>query len=108
LMRNRFRRHVDLLARIGGEELVVVLPGCTPEDALRMAEAFREDVEQSPCTIGGNEVRMTVSIGVGSADWDVDLGPAGTFARVDVACYQAKTSGRNRVVVAKGVPAGGR
>jgi diguanylate cyclase len=94
-----FRREIDLLARIGGEEFVVVLPGSTKRDAERMAEMLRAKLEQRPCDWQGKSLSMTVSIGVGSADWSADATPEATFARVDSACYEAKTSGRNRVVV---------
>ena len=40
---------------------------------------------------------MTVSVGVGSASWRADTNPEATFARIDAACYEAKSAGRNRV-----------
>jgi diguanylate cyclase (GGDEF)-like protein len=94
-----FRREVDLLARIGGEEFVAVLPGTTTRDAERMAETVRAELELRPCEWEGKSLPMTVSVGVGSADWVADAAPQATFARVDAACYDAKTAGRNRVVL---------
>jgi diguanylate cyclase (GGDEF)-like protein len=99
LVEASFRRENDLLARIGGEEFVVVLPGSTRTDAERMAEALRGKLEQSPCEWQGKRLPMTISIGVGSADWSADATPQATFARVDSACYEAKMNGRNRVIV---------
>jgi diguanylate cyclase (GGDEF)-like protein len=98
LMEECFRREIDLLARIGGEEFVVVVPGSTAGEAERMAETLRARLAERPCEWQGKTLPMTVSIGVGSADWRTDAKPEATFARVDSACYQAKMSGRNRVV----------
>lgn len=95
-----FLREVDLLARIGGEEFVAVLPGTRSEDAARMAETLRATLERKPCDWQGKTLPMTVSIGVGSADWSRDPKPEDTFARIDAACYGAKMAGRNRVVAA--------
>lgn len=92
-----FRREVDLLARIGGEEFVVVLPSTTTRDAERLAETVRAELERMPCEWQGRTLPMTVSAGVGSADWTDDATPASTFARVDSVCYAAKMAGRNRV-----------
>jgi diguanylate cyclase (GGDEF)-like protein len=99
LVEGSFRREIDLLARIGGEEFVVVLPGSTRTDAERMAERLRMKLEQLPADYQGKSLSMTVSIGVGSADFNTDASPEATFARVDSACYEAKMGGRNRVVV---------
>jgi diguanylate cyclase (GGDEF)-like protein len=68
LVEQCFRRESDLLARIGGEELVVVLPGSTAGDGERMAETLRARLEERPCEWQGKTVPMTVSIGVGCAD----------------------------------------
>jgi len=97
LLEESFRREIDLLARIGGEEFVAVLPGTTAENAERMAEVLRAKLEQRPCPFQEKTLPMTVSIGVGSADWATDASPEATFGRVDAACYRAKTTGRNRV-----------
>jgi len=100
LLRESFRREVDILARIGGEEFVAVLPGLNASDAERMAEALRAKVQERPCEWQGKTLPMTVSVGVGCASWSVDPKPESTFARVDAACYEAKVTGRNRVVLA--------
>jgi diguanylate cyclase (GGDEF)-like protein len=103
LLEECFRREVDLVARIGGEEFVVVLPGSTSTDAERMAEVLRATLEDRPCQWQGKALPMTVSVGVGSAIWSFDTKPEATFARTDAACYEAKMSGRNRVVVSQAV-----
>jgi diguanylate cyclase (GGDEF)-like protein len=104
LLKGHFRRDIDLLARIGGEEFVAVLPGSKANDALDMAERFRATLADSPCPWEGQTLEMTVSIGAGSANWSMDRNPSATFARVDLACYEAKTRGRNRVALAADDP----
>ncbi len=102
LVEGCFRREIDLPARIGGEEFVVILPGSTAREGERMAEMLRARLEEQPCEWQGKTLPMTVSIGVGSASWGNDSKPEATFARADAACYEAKMSGRNRVVLAAG------
>jgi diguanylate cyclase len=104
LLEDSFRREIDLLARIGGEEFVAALPGLSAQEGERMAEELRAKLEQHPCEWQGRPLPMTVSVGVGSASWPADPKPEATFARVDTACYAAKMAGRNRVVQAA-VPA---
>lgn len=88
-------RSDDLAARIGGEEFVVVLPGIGLPEAWVCAEAMRASIEGlKPCGIG-----VTASIGIATLlkgeTYD------GLFHRADGAMYQAKTAGRNRMVVAE-------
>jgi diguanylate cyclase (GGDEF)-like protein len=90
-------RSQDLAYRFGGEELLLVLPGQTSEEAAVAAERVRAAVETAamphPVGIGGV---VTVSAGVASGTEDYgDL-----IARADAALYRAKRGGRNRVVVA--------
>jgi diguanylate cyclase (GGDEF)-like protein len=101
LLRSHFRREADLLARIGGEEFVALLPGVGGEEAARMAEHFRATLARTPCGWRGELLAFTVSIGVGAARRTTDSQPEATFARADQACYEAKTMGRNRVVLAR-------
>ena len=98
ILRQHLRRESDVMARIGGEEFVIILPGATSELAYTMAENLRKDLFHTPCQIDSFHVPLTASFGVGVADWSVDLTPNDTFHRVDLACYQAKTEGRNKVV----------
>ncbi|GGC64372.1 GGDEF domain-containing protein [Undibacterium terreum] len=95
------RRDSDIIARIGGEEFVVILPATTEDDASAMAEQLRTALMETPCRYEDAEISMTVSVGVGIVNLDADADPAATFSRVDLACYDAKGAGRNCVMAAK-------
>ena len=91
-------RTVDFVGRYGGEEFLVILPETTKDDACRMAERIRSDVEaQAVVTIADKPVRRTVSVGVASYPEDA-LSPAELVQRADEALYRAKRSGKNCVI----------
>jgi diguanylate cyclase (GGDEF)-like protein len=84
----------DTIYRVGGEEILVILPGAGREDAVEIAERLRHDVrERRP--VG---VQVTVSIGVAVAEPDV-VDTDDLTARADAALYAAKASGRDTVFV---------
>ena len=91
-------RKVDMVARLGGEEFVVLLPNITAEQATALAERIREAVYTSRLHVEGKPVQFSVSIGVAQFDRR-ELSLAGWMARADAALYQAKEQGRNRVVL---------
>lgn len=94
-------RPYDYIGRYGGEEFLILLPGCQHEDLLGVAERLRKSINESPITIN-EEKRLSFSISLGAATVD----PVGDFQvdqlikLVDVALYRAKSLGRNRVEVA--------
>ena len=92
-------RAVDLPCRFGGEEFVVVMPETALEDAERIAERIRMHVSGAPFRIAGGREVLTVTISIGVA---ATLGPGDTpellLKRSDEALYEAKASGRNRVI----------
>ncbi len=87
----------DTLARVGGEEFVLLLPGCDLATAYRRAEQLRQRIAGQPFTMPGHRpLRLTVSIGVAAAG-PATAGAGRLLDEADQALYQAKTLGRNRV-----------
>ncbi|GGH24954.1 PleD family two-component system response regulator [Alsobacter metallidurans] len=93
-------RAPDLVARFGGEELVVVMPDTSLETARLAAERIRARVGADPFAIhkGSQFIPVTVSIGVAATE-RVDDTPDTLLKRADQALYRAKETGRNRVIV---------
>jgi two-component system, cell cycle response regulator len=97
-------RSIDLVARLGGEEFVVVMPETGLRAAVTVAERLRASVAAEPFFIHASSEHkpITISIGVAVAQ------PGDTvdtlLQRADDALYQAKDSGRNRVVAEGGAP----
>ncbi|WP_395649803.1 PleD family two-component system response regulator [Brevundimonas sp.] len=92
-------RAVDLPCRLGGEEFVVVMPDTSLEDAHRIADRIRRDVGSAPFRVmGGREhLTITVSVGVAASLGEGDT-PEALLKRADEGVYEAKASGRNRVI----------
>ena len=93
-------RPYDIIGRYGGEEFVLVLGGCSPRNALALAERLRELVADGPIELSGQEATVTISMGV--ATWSSsEYGDIQSLLRAaDAALYRAKRSGRNRVEAA--------
>jgi diguanylate cyclase (GGDEF)-like protein len=88
----------DMVGRWGGEEFLVVLPNTSIQGAAELAERLRRVVAEEPCGLpGGGAMRVTISLGCAASVID----DAETLVRsADAAMYQAKESGRDRVVAA--------
>jgi two-component system cell cycle response regulator len=91
-------RGIDLVARLGGEEFVVIMPETDAAFAATIAERLRRDVEVGAFMTRTN-IAIPVTVSIGLSDW---RGPrddaAALLKRADQALYAAKRSGRNRVV----------
>ena len=92
-------RGIDLACRFGGEEFVVVMPDTDAQVAEKVAERIRAEIARAPFAVGhdGQTVEVTVSVGVSSLRRGTDTVEA-LMKRADVALYEAKSGGRNRVV----------
>jgi diguanylate cyclase (GGDEF)-like protein/PAS domain S-box-containing protein len=95
-------RQGDVLARVGGEEFAALLPQTGRDGALALAQRLLQQVRALQVPLDGQQVRITVSIGVALRP----MAPGAVvsldalMAAADHALYQAKTGGRNRVVLA--------
>lgn len=90
-------RGVDYVLRWGGEEFLILMPGNTLEACKQAAEKLRRDVEANPAR---EDLAVTISLGVTVTDGTEDLNLV--VERSDAALYDAKESGRNRVVAISG------
>jgi diguanylate cyclase len=90
-------RHVDFLARFGGEEFVTLFIGSPAEAALKVTEQMRSMVEEMQFFSATERVPLTVSCGLTA--FNSEDSEASAFARADKALYQAKKEGKNRCVL---------
>jgi diguanylate cyclase (GGDEF)-like protein len=86
-----------VIARFGGEEFVVVLPGVSSNRVLEIAEKVRHHISSLPVRYAGKEITMTASIGVFSVPVGFDTSADEVLHQADDALYAAKNAGRNRV-----------
>ena len=94
-------REVDLIARMGGEEFVALLPSTDVDGALAVATRIRLAVAEAVVVFDGRSLRYTVSAGVSTIGPTLNgLGLDSLIKRADQAMYQAKCNGRNRVELA--------
>ena len=92
-------RGIDLACRHGGEEFIIVLPDTEGTTAQKVAERLRREIADVPFRVGreGHHLNITASMGVATLSRP-DETPATLLKRADVALYEAKARGRNRVV----------
>ena len=88
-----------VLARYGGEEFAIILPETTKLEAMKQAEVIRSAVENAVFNLRRLEIHLTVSIGVANVPDDT-LEVEALVQKADLALYDAKKTGRNRVCCA--------
>jgi diguanylate cyclase (GGDEF)-like protein len=90
----------DVAARYGGEEFAILHPSLDRQNAYRVAERIRKEVEATPFLLEKDEIGMTLSAGVVDTRIRKDfLHIDDVLSWADIALYRAKNGGRNRVVV---------
>jgi diguanylate cyclase (GGDEF)-like protein len=91
-------RAQDVVARWGGDELLILLPSTSPEGARLAAEKLRTTFESTFLVVDSHQTRLTLSVGVSVIDGALSIREV--IHRADTALYQAKANGRNCVVMA--------
>ena len=94
VMRKRLRG-TDFVARFGGEEFVLLMPGTVPAVGAKLLETLRASIEACPFHFKGERVTITISMGFTALKPDENSDMA--LKRADQALYRAKNAGRNRV-----------
>ena len=96
-------RAEDVLGRLGGEEFGILLPETGVMNALAAGERIRRAVEAAPARFGEALVPISASFGIACRTSAAES-PDALMQRADIALYEAKAAGRNRVVVAGDAP----
>jgi diguanylate cyclase (GGDEF)-like protein len=95
-------RPYDSLGRYGGEEFLIVLPGCDPEGTVQVAERMRDRIAERPVTTSDGAVSITISLGATATTGGPSSAPEPLIRLADEALYRAKSAGRDRVELALG------
>jgi diguanylate cyclase (GGDEF)-like protein len=90
-------RAEDAFCRLGGEEFGIIMRDCAGPEALLLAERMRELVQQTRFVYGGDELPVTMSLGVATYDPNRHRGSADLIEEADRLLYDAKRAGRNKV-----------
>jgi diguanylate cyclase (GGDEF)-like protein len=95
-------REVDLCARYGGDEFVLLLPHTPPANAMVVAERVRSKLARARMTWAGAAARVSLSVGVASNEDAALEKPEDLVEAADRALYEAKRAGRDRIIVTRG------
>jgi diguanylate cyclase (GGDEF)-like protein/hemerythrin-like metal-binding protein len=91
-------RELDIVARVGGEEFVVILPQTDEDGGFVFAERFRKQISKSSVVVEEHTIKYSVSIGISGLDENTkDV--ATILKKADKALYEAKEFGRNRTII---------
>ncbi len=96
-------RALDVAARYGGEEFILMLPGANDQEAFKIADKIREGVKQKIFFHQKSDFSKTISLGVTQVSPD-EKSVEEAIARADKALYEAKETGRDKVVIATDSP----
>jgi two-component system, cell cycle response regulator len=92
-------RFYDHIGRYGGEEFLVVLPGCNITDAHHLSDRLRQRVSSESVELPGRSIEFTISIGIACIEDFETSSPQLLVRAADEALYKAKQRGRNRIEI---------
>jgi two-component system, cell cycle response regulator len=93
-------RPYDYIGRYGGEEFLVVFPGCDESNIRQMADRLLRVIREEPIPLRDTEITVTISLGVANYRFAEGEDMESMIRRADVALYRAKAEGRNRAILA--------
>ncbi len=96
-------RTTDIVCRYGGEEFAVILPGTDIVSAIAVAERIRRTVESSAISVGKDQIKVTISLGVTSFDGTSNESVNSLVSKADQCLLEAKKNGKNIVVTDQAV-----
>ena len=99
-MKNNIRLY-DSAGRYGGEEFLLVLPGCTTDEVMIIAHRILESISKDPVMFNNIPIKVTISLGVAVHGTGDNTSTTELVQLADTALYKAKQNGRNRVEQAK-------
>lgn len=99
MIMNKNIRQSDTLVRIGGEEFAVIMPNVRYQPARDAMDRLRADIENSIIPVNSDELRTSVSIGIAVREPNQIVSADELYKQADLALYQAKETGRNKVVL---------
>jgi diguanylate cyclase (GGDEF)-like protein len=95
-MQNSIRQY-DSIGRYGGEEFLILFPGCSEVDCFAQADRLRKQLGHAEMSVNDSSLRVTASFGVTIAMPGENCSQEALIRKADEALYVAKKSGRNRV-----------
>jgi diguanylate cyclase (GGDEF)-like protein len=95
----RSLRRYDTAGRLGGEEFLLVLPECSLEEGVKLAERLCHLVRSEPVIAKNISIEVSISLGVAVANQVVPADLEALLGSADAALYRAKEAGRNRVEI---------
>lgn len=91
-------RKTDVIFRIGGEEIMILMPYCNGPEAVNRVDSLRKQLNETPVNSGGVAFSVTFSAAAIEDQWQTEKDDI--FSAVDAKMYEAKAGGRNRVLLA--------
>jgi diguanylate cyclase (GGDEF)-like protein/PAS domain S-box-containing protein len=99
VLRDRLRQ-TDLVARLGGDEFGILLPAADPAQARRVAESLQEAVRAHAPVLEGHPAKLSTSVGIACFGGAHGVDPDQLLTAADLAMYEAKEAGRDRIGMA--------